>query len=66
MGLTVGSATATYESGQGKEDKSPRFEAKAVPVVFLGLFTMLNRGGGKWEGDYLVANLADFRAEKLN
>ncbi|CAE8612313.1 unnamed protein product [Polarella glacialis] len=29
MGLTVGSATATYESGQGKEDKSPKFEGHA-------------------------------------
>ena len=50
-----------YDSRLNQEGKTPKFEAKAMPGVFLGYHL---EPGGKWKGDYIVANLQDFRAAK--
>ena len=44
-----------------KKKKLPEFAPDAIPGVFLGYFLL---PGGRWKGDYLVADLDDFRNGK--
>ena len=46
---------------QPKRDLMPEFAPRGTPGIFLGWFLL---PGGRWKGDYLVADLDDFRKGK--
>ena len=51
-------ALCHFRPVQPKRDRLPEFAPRAIPGLFLGYFL---QPGGRWTGDYLVADLDDFR-----
>ena len=54
-------ALCEFRPVQPKLDRMPEFAPRAVEGIFLGYVLI---PGERWKGDYLVADLADFRAGK--